>query len=110
MTRGVTTMPVGAAFVGTLAWLRSLLHPHILEDAKHPALAAGVGTAAGAVRSAVGQASLHPLGHAQRSVAAGLLAAGVFAAGVLAEQEQRRLEAELRARLEQQQQQRGPGG
>lgn len=57
-----------------------------------PALAGVAGTAAGAVRTLLSEAALamHPVVHAQRSVAAGLAAAGVFGLGGWLEQEEDR--------------------
>ena len=45
MMRGASAAGAGAAFLGTLACLSSMLHPHYLEDAQHPMLAGAAGTA-----------------------------------------------------------------
>lgn len=74
--------------------------PWLPPDRAHqPVLAGAAGTAAGAVRSLLAEAALamHPLLHAQRSLAAGLAAAGLFALGGALEEEQQRQRGQAEA-------------
>ncbi|GAB4822744.1 hypothetical protein N2152v2_009790 [Parachlorella kessleri] len=74
--RGITTVPIAAAFLGVYGGTRCLWQHQL--DPSNPVFAGCAGTAAGAVRTALGEVSLHPLIHLQRSLATGLAAAGLF--------------------------------